>query len=114
MKVNLILKNNIITGYTFFSEESTNPVLEIENPNKIHFGIDEFINGQLVVHEYHDYLFEIQKLKKLLEESDYKLLKYMDGELSEQEYLPIKEQRKNWRNQINELEKVIKKTRLNA
>lgn len=34
----------------------------------------------------------------------YKLYKYMDGSLSEEDYAPVKAQRQAWRDRINELE----------
>lgn len=46
----------------------------------------------------------IYKLKHLLAESDYKAIKYAEGEITEEEYAPIKEQRRQWRAEINQLE----------
>ena len=47
---------------------------------------------------------QIQEYKKLLTDSDYKVMKYMEGFLSEEEYLPIKIDRQYWRNKIRQLE----------
>lgn len=49
-------------------------------------------------------LAEIDGLKALLLESDYKALKYAEGWLTEEEYAPIKAERQRWRERINELE----------
>lgn len=49
-------------------------------------------------------LSEIDGLKALLLESDYKALKYAEGWLTEEEYAPIKAERQQWRERINELE----------
>lgn len=46
----------------------------------------------------------INELKQLLEDSDYKVLKYAEGELSEEEFLQAREQRRAWRAEINRLE----------
>lgn len=46
----------------------------------------------------------IAELKKLLADTDYKAIKYAEGEILEEDYLPIKEQRRAWRAEINELE----------
>ena len=54
------------------------------------------------------YLFNIAQLKSLLSQSDYKAIKYMEGWFTEEEYLPIKEERQEYRNQINEYEELIK------
>lgn len=43
-----------------------------------------------------------------LKNTDYKLLKYMDGALTDAEYEPIKEQRAELRRQINDLETQLK------
>lgn len=50
---------------------------------------------------------EIEELKGLLRESDYKCLKFTDGALTEDEYAPIRVQRQEWRDRINELEEII-------
>lgn len=46
---------------------------------------------------------KINKLKLELERTDYKVLKYIDGELTEEEYSKIKETRKELRRKIREL-----------
>ena len=51
---------------------------------------------------------EIAQYKKLLSDSDYKALKYMEGYLTEEEYAETRLQRQEWRNKINELEKILK------
>lgn len=45
----------------------------------------------------------INELKMFLAETDYKAIKYAEGELSEEEYAPIKAQRRAWREEINQL-----------
>lgn len=49
-------------------------------------------------------LARIAELKHFLRDSDYKLFKYQDGDLTEEEYAPIKAQRHAWRAEINQLE----------
>lgn len=51
---------------------------------------------------------KINILKEQLAETDYKALKFIDGEFTEEEYTPIREERKNYRIKINELEKCLK------
>jgi hypothetical protein len=48
--------------------------------------------------------YEIQELKKLLASTDYKAIKFAEGSLTESEFAPIRKQRQEWRNKINELE----------
>lgn len=50
---------------------------------------------------------EIQELKQKLSDTDYKAIKYAEGLFAEEEYSQIKAQRQNWRDKINELEKIV-------
>lgn len=50
---------------------------------------------------------KINILKEKLAETDYKALKFIDGEFTEEEYAPIRKERKNYRIKINELEKCL-------
>ena len=50
------------------------------------------------------YRLEIQQLKKQLSDTDYKAIKFAEGQISEDEYLPIKNQRAEWRAKINQLQ----------
>lgn len=47
---------------------------------------------------------EIWSLKEQLRESDYKAIKFAEGWISAEDYAPIKAQRQEWRERINELE----------
>ena len=57
---------------------------------------------------YMETIIQINDYKKKLEDSDYKALKFIDGEFTEEEYAPIREERKHYRIKINELEKCLK------
>ena len=50
------------------------------------------------------YRLEIQQLKKALSDTDYKAIKFAEGEINPEEYLPIKNQRAEWRAKINQLQ----------
>ena len=54
------------------------------------------------------YLYKISQLKSLLFQTDYKAIKYAEGWVNEEEYLPIKEERQSYRDKINEYEELIK------
>ena len=41
--------------------------------------------------------------------TDYKAIKFAEGEMTESDYAPIREQRRKCRERINELEKYLKK-----
>lgn len=47
---------------------------------------------------------QIEILKKALADTDYKAIKFMEGEITEEEFAPVRKQRKEWRERINELE----------
>ena len=49
----------------------------------------------------------IMELKSLLKASDYQAIKYAEGILSAKEYASIKNQRQEWRDEINELEQEL-------
>ena len=49
-------------------------------------------------------LERIKELKQLLASQDYKTIKYMQGELTEEEFAEVKAQCKSWRDEINKLE----------
>ena len=53
------------------------------------------------------YRLEIQQLKKLLSDTDYKAIKYAEGQISESEYASVKAERQGYRDRINELEALL-------
>lgn len=50
---------------------------------------------------------EINALKSLLADTDYKAIKYAEGQIPETEYAEIKEKRAAWRLRINEIEELL-------
>lgn len=50
---------------------------------------------------------QIGTLKTKLNKTDYQAIKFTEGEMPFEEYAPIKEQRKGWRKEINDLEMLI-------
>lgn len=50
----------------------------------------------------------IEELKFLLQSTDYKAIKFAEGELSAEEYEETKTERKAWREEINQLEEQLK------
>lgn len=133
MKIALELdKNNIINGYIYMATEDYSRLedskftiadLEIGDPEEINLHKTKYINGELVAMD--DYTIEykteqeikahnqeienkIAEYKQRLADSDYKAIKYAEGLLSVEEYEPIKLQRQEWRDKINELEEELK------
>ena len=46
---------------------------------------------------------QIESAKRDLASTDYQTLKYVEGEISDQEFADLKRQRKEWRQQVNDL-----------
>lgn len=88
--------------YFLRSNENGNIILKEEQPT------EEMLVGYtlITVEQYQKYL-EINELKQKLNETDYKAIKYAEGLLSVEEYEPIKLQRQEWRDKINELEEEL-------
>lgn len=49
----------------------------------------------------------IAGLKIKLNKTDYQAIKFTEGEMPYEEYAPVKEQRRGWRKEINDLEALI-------
>lgn len=54
----------------------------------------------------------IEILKGSLAQTDYQAIKYSEGELTAEEYEPIKQQRREWRAEINRLESEVRDVNL--
>ena len=65
---------------------------------------EEEIQEERIWQRNFDLIEQIGELKVKLGQSDYKALKYFEGELTAEEYAPIKAERHLWRLKINELE----------
>ena len=50
------------------------------------------------------YRLEITQLKKQLSDSDYKAIKYAEGQISEEDYASVRAERQGYRDRINYLE----------
>ncbi len=53
------------------------------------------------------YRLEITQLKKALSDTDYKAIKYAEGQISESDYASVRELRQGYRDRINELEALL-------
>lgn len=84
----------------YYSYKSKHEELEeiTEEEWNIH---QEALQPQENNHENED---EIARLKIELSKTDYQALKYFEGWISEEDYLPIKAQRQELRDKINDLE----------
>jgi len=92
------------------------PYIEIEDDVIIHPGFDRVIDGKYVPdgaafqrdverREIRSNKFvRLAKLKSFLANTDYEVIKFVEGEISPEEFEPIKLQRKAWRAEIKRLE----------
>ena len=123
MRINYTLdENNYIIGYTIIPFDETQPSIQIDDVKKIHIGISQIINHKFVAN---DEQFEqvqaekkrisilqneVNELNRKLASTDYEAIKFAEGEISAEDFAPIKEQRKAWRVRINELENELEES----
>lgn len=69
---------------------------------------DEILNNPNYIENRQEIETEIESFKKMLNDTDYKAIKYAEGIIPEEEYKEIREQRQLWRNEINKLEEIIR------
>ena len=63
---------------------------------------------------YREKFLRVKELKRKLAETDYKAIKWAEGELTAEEYAETKAMRKAWRDEINVLEKQLKELNYGA
>ena len=115
-KINYILnENSNIIYWQEFPFNKDEPFIEIDDNTTILLNYDKIIDGKLIKNVEKEQeivnrnynvsilISEIEKYKLLLTNTDYKVIKYMEGELDEESFLQAKEQRKEWRKLVNEL-----------
>lgn len=85
-----------------FKNRGTNQV--IKDVNGIPTAVDLYTKSELAIAYKKK---RIAELKALLQATDYQAIKYAEGFISEEDYLPIKQTRQEYRNEINELETQI-------
>lgn len=56
---------------------------------------------------YNELIGEINALKSLLRDTDYKALKYSEGIITDEEYAETRASRQSWRERINEIEEML-------
>ena len=83
--------------YLFNNQEIAQDELENYRPLEYSSDLQTIILRKITNEE------KIAELKKKLFETDYKALKFIEGELTGEEYEPIKQQRKAWREEIRRL-----------
>lgn len=71
-----------------------------------------YVNGEFKVEPYGDIpiYIQIDVLKNNLRKTDYQTIKFAEGQLTEEEFAPIRTQRQLWRDEINRLESLNNNT----
>lgn len=116
MKINYELNDdNTIKQWVAIPFNPSLAYIEVEDPYLIKCSYDKIIKGKLVKDEvsYNNYLenqksindiqTQIFEVEHQLSSTDYKILKYIEGNLSEEEYSSIKVIRQQYRDTINKL-----------
>lgn len=85
-----------------FKNRGANQV--IKDVNGIPTAVDLYTKSELAIAYKKK---RIAELKSLLQATDYQAIKYAEGFISEEDYLPIKQTRQEYRNEINQLETQI-------
>jgi hypothetical protein len=119
-KFNYILDSeNRIISYTFVPFDETKDYFEVESKSNIILGQSTIIENQLGLHQEKNPIFleqetrneklnTLNELKKLLQDTDYKVIKCYEAQLGNEE-MPynlqeLLAQRKAWREEINAIE----------
>lgn len=99
------MKVKIISATSYQTYPITDDMIEIEEDVLAEIGRTKcFENGKIV-----DYTITktneqlIAELKKQLSDTDYQVLKWKEGELTDEEFEPMRLQRKAWREEIRSL-----------
>lgn len=90
-------------------------IKDLGNGNYKQYPDDSTEEGLIEVDDIDEWIYEhlspdakrywrLRDLKQFLINTDYKVLKYMEGQITEEEFRQISAQRQAWRDEINELE----------
>ena len=111
------MKIKILNEYSYQTFPIVEDMVEVneEQLNKVGNGYKFDLTSKTIVEDTiyqenkikQEKLDRISNLKSLLRNTDYQARKYAEGQLTEEEYAPIKAQRQAWRDEINLLESKI-------
>lgn len=120
MKINYQLdENNYIIAFWKTPFDETKPFVEVDNLDKVHLRVSQVVDGVFYENKesYEKSVtncktrlqleIQITNLKLELQNTDYKLFKFLEGLISEEDWATIKTQRQQYRDEINRLEAEI-------
>lgn len=96
---------------TLYSQEQVDAIFEGRGKNQVLKdvnGVPTYVNlytdAELTVQADKK---RIAELKALLQATDYQAIKYAEGEMPNEEYAPVRDLRKGWRKEINDIEALL-------
>lgn len=96
---------------TLYTQEQVNAIFAgrganqvIKDVDGIPTAVDLYTENELAIA---DKKKRINELKSLLQATDYQAIKYAEGEMPYEEYAPVRELRKEWRKEINDIEALL-------
>lgn len=100
------MKVKIISSTSYQTFPITDDMIEIDELVLNEIGKTKcFENGKVVDYTPTSLNWKrIAELKRLLAETDYKAIQFAEGEITAEDFEPIKIERRNWRVEINKLQ----------
>ena len=104
------IKVKILGQFSYQTFPITEDMIDIDEDILSQVGkTKQFKNGQIVDYTSNaSTILQINQLKQKLVATDYKAIKFAEGELTAEEYNETRQQRKKWREEINILEEKLK------
>ena len=88
----------------YFDNQISKDDVEVSDVNNWHYLKDKCPHKTQEMIDRENAIQEITQLKKQLSDTDYKAIKYAEGQLTEEEYSSTRSQRASWRARINKLQ----------
>ena len=101
------MKVKILNSLSYQVFPITDGMIDIDEKLLNEIGKTKQFDNDGSVIDYLNAKGKIVELKQKLQETDYLAIKHFEGYLTDYEYEPIKLQRQAWRDEINQLEKLI-------
>lgn len=101
------MKVKVINNVSYQTFPIVDGMIEYNDEDLKKIGITKQFDAYGNIIDYVNYSERIAELKQKLKDTDYQAIKHFEGYLTDYEYEPIKTQRQAWRDEINELEKLV-------
>ena len=91
----------------YFNNQISKDDVEISDVNNWHYLKSKCPHKTQADIDRENAIQEISQLKKALSDTDYKAIKYAEGQISEEDYASVRAERQGYRDRINELEALL-------